>query len=86
MDITDINAPTAALRYTRSLARREIPATARVGAYRLGEMRFVRTCMAELLGPTAGDHSEALNGRSVLSHAAPAPTERSFDSLRKGAA
>jgi hypothetical protein len=43
-----VDAPTAALEYTRRLAQRDVPLHALVRAYRVGHGRFLGTCLDEL--------------------------------------
>ena len=57
-----IEAPTAALEYARRLAQRGVPATDLVRAYRVGQARFLRHCIDELMRQAEGDHVE---GRST---------------------
>ena len=58
MSTAGVEAPTAALEYGRRLAQRDVPATALIRAYRVGQARYLRRCIEELLGLTSGDHIE----------------------------
>ena len=60
MSTAGVEAPTAALEYGRRLAQRDVPATALIRAYRVGQARYLRRCIEELLGLTSGDHTEGL--------------------------
>jgi hypothetical protein len=46
----DIDAPSAALEYSRRLAQREVAASALIRAYRIGQARFLRRCLEDQLG------------------------------------
>jgi hypothetical protein len=61
-------APTAALEYARRLAERGIPATTLVRAYRVGQARFLRHCIDELLCQTPGDHVEGACTQWMVEH------------------
>jgi hypothetical protein len=63
-----VEAPTAALEYARRLAQRGIPATALVRAYRVGQARFLRHCIDELLCQTPGDHVEGASTQWMVEH------------------
>jgi PucR C-terminal helix-turn-helix domain/GGDEF-like domain len=63
-----VEAPTAALEYARRLAQRNIPATALIRAYRLGQARFLRHCIGELLDQTPGDHVEGASTQWMVEH------------------
>lgn len=60
MSTAGVEAPTAALEYGRRLAQRDVPAAALIRAYRVGQARYLRRCIEELLSLTAGDHTEGL--------------------------
>jgi hypothetical protein len=64
----NVEAPTAALEYARRLAQRGIPATALVRAYRVGQARFLRHCIDELLCQTPGDHVEGVSTQWMVEH------------------
>ena len=55
-----VEAPAAAVDYARRLAQQDVPATALVRAYRVGQARFLRHCIEELLRQSPGDHLEGL--------------------------
>ena len=63
-----VEAPTAALEYARRLAQRDIPATALIRAYRVGQARFLRHCIDELLFQTSGDHVEGTSTQWTVEH------------------
>jgi len=63
-----VEAPTAALEYARRLAQRDIPATALIRAYRVGQARFLRHCIDELLYQTQGDHIEGTSTQWMVEH------------------
>ncbi|HET9256403.1 MAG TPA: helix-turn-helix domain-containing protein [Pseudonocardiaceae bacterium] len=65
---THVEAPTAAHEYSRRLAQRDIPATALIRAYRLGQARFLRHCIDELLRQTSGDHVEGVSTQRIVEH------------------
>jgi sugar diacid utilization regulator len=58
LETTRIDAPAAAVEYARRLAQRDVPPTALIRAYRVGQTRFLRRCMENLLQHTSGDHVE----------------------------
>jgi DNA-binding PucR family transcriptional regulator len=63
-----VEAPTAALEYGRRLAQRDIPSAALVRAYRVGQARYLRQCIEELLRLTAGDHTEGKVTLQIVEH------------------
>jgi DNA-binding PucR family transcriptional regulator len=63
-----VEAPTAALEYARRLAQRDVPATALIRAYRVGQARFLRHCIDELLRQTSGDHVEGMSTQWMVEH------------------
>jgi DNA-binding PucR family transcriptional regulator len=63
-----VEAPTAALEYARRLAQRGVPATALVRAYRVGQARFLRHCIDELMRQTEGDHVEGRSTHWMVEH------------------
>ena len=63
-----VEAPTAALETARRLAQHDVPATALIRAYRVGQARFLRHCIDELLAQTHGDHVEGLSTRWMVEH------------------
>ncbi|MBV9161880.1 MAG: helix-turn-helix domain-containing protein [Pseudonocardiales bacterium] len=63
-----VEAPTAALEYARRLAQRDIPATALIRAYRVGQARFLRHCIGELLDQTPGEHVEGASTQWMVEH------------------
>jgi len=63
-----VEAPTAALEYARRLAQRDVPATALIRAYRVGQARFLRHCIDELLDQTPGDHVEGAGTQWMVEH------------------
>jgi hypothetical protein len=52
--------PAAAVDYARRLAQQDVPATLLIRAYRVGQARFLRHCIEELLRQSPGDHVEGL--------------------------
>ena len=67
--VTDhVEAPTSALEYARRLAQRDVPATALVRAYRVGQARLLRHCIDELLRQTEGDHVEGMSTHWMVEH------------------
>jgi DNA-binding PucR family transcriptional regulator len=60
---SSIEAPVAARDFARRLANNDIPAATLLRAYRLGQTRFLRRCIEELLTQTTGDH---LEGQATL--------------------
>jgi PucR-like helix-turn-helix protein/diguanylate cyclase with GGDEF domain len=63
-----VEAPTAALEYARRLAQRGIPVTTLIRAYRVGQARFLRHCIDELLCQTPGDHVEGTSTQRMVEH------------------
>jgi hypothetical protein len=57
---TAVAAPSAAVDYARRLAQQDIPATALIRSYRVGQARFLHHCIEELMRQTPGDHLEGL--------------------------
>jgi PucR C-terminal helix-turn-helix domain/GGDEF-like domain len=55
-----IDAPAAAVDYARRLAQQDVPAVHLIRAYRVGQARFLRHCIEELLCQSSGDHLEGL--------------------------
>ena len=55
-----IEAPAAAVDYARRLAQHDVPAALLIRAYRVGQARFLRHCIEELLRQSSGDHLEGL--------------------------
>jgi DNA-binding PucR family transcriptional regulator len=55
-----IEAPPAAVDYARRLAQQDVPAVLLIRAYRVGQARFLRHCIEELLHESSGDHLEGL--------------------------
>ena len=55
-----IVAPAAAVDYARRLAQQDVPATLLIRAYRVGQARFLRHCIEELLRQSPGEHLEGL--------------------------
>jgi DNA-binding PucR family transcriptional regulator len=55
-----ITAPAAAVDYARRLAQQDVPASLLIRAYRVGQARFLRHCIEELLSQSPGDHLEGL--------------------------
>ena len=55
-----VAAPAAAVDYARRLAQQDVPATALIRAYRVGQARLLRHCIEELLRQSPGDHLEGL--------------------------
>lgn len=51
-------APAAATDFARRLAQQGVPASELVRAYRVGQARFIRHCIRELLAQLPGDHIE----------------------------
>ena len=63
-----VDAPTAALEYGRRLAQRDIPASALIRAYRVGQARYLRRFIEELLRLTSGDHTEGRVTVQIVEH------------------
>jgi len=63
-----VDAPTAALEYGRRLAQRDVPATALIRAYRVGQARYLRRFIEELLRLTSGDHTEGRVTVQIVEH------------------
>lgn len=61
-----IDAPAAAVDYARTLAQQDVPATLLIRAYRVGQARYLRRCMEELLSHTPGDHLEGLAALEMM--------------------
>jgi hypothetical protein len=57
---TAVAAPAAAIDYARLLAQHDVPVTALIRAYRVGQARFLRHCIEELLRQSPGDNLEGL--------------------------
>ena len=55
-----IEAPAAAVDYARRLAQQDVPPALLIRAYRVGQARFLRHCVEELLRQSTGDHLEGL--------------------------
>jgi PucR C-terminal helix-turn-helix domain/GGDEF-like domain len=55
-----VEPPVAAVDYARTLAQQDVPATALIRAYRVGQARFLHLCIEELLRQSPGDHLEGL--------------------------
>ena len=53
-------APVAAIDFARRLAQHDVPVTELIRAYRVGQTRFIRHCIQELLGQSAAGHDEGL--------------------------
>ena len=63
-----VEASTAALEFARRLAQRDVPATDLIRAYRIGQTRFLRHCIDELVAQTQGDHVEGISTRWMVEH------------------
>jgi DNA-binding PucR family transcriptional regulator len=59
-ELASVAAPAAAVDYARRLAQQDVPATLLIRAYRVGQARFLRHCIEELLRQSPGDHLEGL--------------------------
>jgi DNA-binding PucR family transcriptional regulator len=59
-EVPSVDAPAAAVDYARRLAQQDVPATALIRAYRVGQARFLHHCIQELLRQSSGDHIEGL--------------------------
>ncbi len=57
-DTSGIDAPAAAVEYARRLAQRDVPSAALIRAYRVGQTRFLRRCIEDLVRHTEGGHVE----------------------------
>jgi hypothetical protein len=55
-----VAAPSAAVDYACRLAQQDVPATALIRAYRVGQARLLRHCIEELMRQSSGDHLEGL--------------------------
>jgi len=63
-----VEASTGALEFARRLAQRDVPATDLIRAYRIGQTRFLRHCIDELVAQTQGDHVEGMSTRWMVEH------------------
>ncbi len=63
IDTATIEAPTSAIEYARRLAQRGVSAEELVRAYRLGQARFTRLFVEELMGQTGADR---IDGSTVV--------------------
>jgi hypothetical protein len=63
IDTATIEAPTSAIEYARRLAQRGVSAEELVRAYRLGQARFTRLFVEELMGQTGTDR---IDGSTVV--------------------
>jgi DNA-binding PucR family transcriptional regulator len=61
-----IDAPAAAIDYARRLAQQDVPAALLIRAYRVGQARFLRHCVEELLRQSPGEHVEGLATLEIL--------------------
>ncbi len=68
IDTAVIEAPAAALEYGRRLAQRDVPAAALIRAYRVGQARYLRQFIEELLRLTPGDHVEGRATLQIVEH------------------
>ena len=59
-EASSTTAPIAAIDFARRLAQHDVPLTELIRAYRVGQTRFIRHCIHELLEQSAGDHNEGL--------------------------
>ncbi len=59
-DSSETTAPLAALEYARTLAQADVPPTALIRAYRVGQTRFLRRCIEELLRSSSSDPADVL--------------------------
>jgi hypothetical protein len=55
-----IDAPPAAIDYARRLAQQDVPAALLIRAYHVGQARFLRLCIEDLLRQSSGDHLEGV--------------------------
>jgi len=53
-------APIAAIDFARRLAQHDVPVTELIRAYRVGQTRFIRHCIHQLLEQSTADHKEGL--------------------------
>lgn len=58
--LPSVDAPEAAVEYARRLAQQDVPATALIRAYQVGQARFLHHCIQELPRQSSGDHIEGL--------------------------
>ncbi|MDQ1423905.1 MAG: hypothetical protein QOD72_1403, partial [Acidimicrobiaceae bacterium] len=63
IDVAGVEAPASAVEYARRLAQRDVAAAALVRAYRLGQARFTRLFIDELLGQSGG---ELIDGATTM--------------------
>jgi sugar diacid utilization regulator len=59
-DSTEATAPAMAIDYARALADADVPPTALIRAYRVGQTRFLRHCIEEVLEARSNDHLDVL--------------------------
>jgi hypothetical protein len=58
IELAGVEPPTAAVEYARRLAQHDVALVALIRAYRVGQTRFLRRCIEDLLRHTEGDHVE----------------------------
>ena len=59
-DPTEAAAPASAVDYAQALARADVPATALIRAYRVGQTQFLRRCVEEVFDPASRDDADVL--------------------------
>lgn len=59
-DSTEATAPASAVEYAQALALADVPPTALIRAYRVGQTRFLRRCIEEVLETASNDHVDVL--------------------------
>jgi DNA-binding PucR family transcriptional regulator len=65
-DSNEATAPAMALEYARALAQADVPPTALIRAYRVGQTRFLRRCIEELLDSSSNDPVDVLATQSIV--------------------
>jgi DNA-binding PucR family transcriptional regulator len=59
-DSTESTAPGSAIEYAQALAQADVPPTALIRAYRVGQTRFLRRCIEEVLAAPTNDGDDVL--------------------------
>ena len=59
-DSAEATAPAMAIEYARALAEADVPPTALIRAYRVGQTRFLRHCIEAILEARSNDHLDVL--------------------------
>jgi phosphoglycolate phosphatase-like HAD superfamily hydrolase len=59
-DSTEATAPDSAIEYAQALAQADVPPTALIRAYRVGQTRFLRRCIEEVIAAPTNDRDDVL--------------------------